>query len=170
MIVGKFKIPNDLDLYKTLTCGQAFRWGLYENGNFKYAKLDKDGFIYGIVYGNFLGLKQEKNYLFYKSSSQMFYIPQLRTYLNINDFLNFYFKFDKDITELYKIMEKDEILKNALIHRGIRILRQEPFETAITFIFPDSCFNSCHIFENSNFTISSNDLILPSIALDNSIM
>ena len=142
MIEGKFKIPNDLDLYKTLTCGQAFRWGLYENENFKYAKLDKDGFIYGIVYGNFLGLKQEKNYLFYKSSSQMFYIPQLRTYLNINDFLNFYFKFDKDITELYKIMEKDEILKNALIHRGIRILRQEPFETAITFIF--SAQNTVH--------------------------
>ncbi|MCS7244680.1 MAG: hypothetical protein N2504_00020 [candidate division WOR-3 bacterium] len=162
MVQGKFKILDDLDLYKTLTCGQAFRWGLYRDGKFSYAKLDGEGFIWSIVYNNFLALKQEKDYIYYKSSSDKFYIPQIGKTLNIEEFLHFYFKFDKNITELYRIMEKDRILKDALIHRGIRILRQEPFETTITFIF--SAQNTVYNIAKSVYLLSkkySKDLIFP---------
>lgn len=162
MVYGKFKVLDDLDLYKTLTCGQAFRWGLYKDGKFSYAKLDSDGFIYGIVYNNFLALKQEKEYIYYKSSSDKFYIPQIGKTLNIEEFLHFYFKFDKDITELYRIMEKDKVLKDALVNRGIRILRQEPFETSITFIF--SAQNTIYNIAKSVYLLSkkySKDLVFP---------
>jgi len=92
----------------------------------------------------------------------MFYIPQINKHLKIEDFLHFYFKFDKDITELYRIMEKDEILKDALIYRGIRILRQEPFETAITFIF--SAQNTVYNISKCVYLLSkkfSESLIFP---------
>jgi N-glycosylase/DNA lyase len=162
MVEGKFKIPNDLNLYTTLTCGQAFRWGLYEEGNFKYAKLDKDGFIWAILYNNFLGLKQEKDNLYYKALSEYFYIPQIKKTLKIDEFLNFYFKFDKDIYQLYKIMEKDKVLKYALSYRGIRILRQEPFEISITFLF--SAQNTVHNISKCVYLISkkfSKELYFP---------
>ncbi len=162
MIEGKFKIPNDLNLYTTLTCGQAFRWGVYENANFRYAKLDRDGFIWAVLYNNFLGLKQEKDYLYYKCKYENFYIPQLKTDLKVEEFLHFYFKFDKDINELYRIMERDNVLREALKYRGIRILRQEPFETAITFIF--STQNTVYNISKCVYLLSkkfSNELNFP---------
>jgi N-glycosylase/DNA lyase len=153
MFEGKFKIScSDLNLYITLTCGQTFRWGLYENGEFKYAKTDRDGFIWGIVYDNLLGLKQEGDYLFYKALRDKFYIPQMNDMMNIENFIYFYFKFDKNTDELYRIMEKDKVLSKALDYRGIRILRQEPFETAVTFIF--SAQNTVHNISKCVFLLS----------------
>ncbi len=162
MVEGKFKILDDLNLYATLTCGQAFRWGVYENQEFKYAKLDKDGFIWGVVYNNILGLKQEGEVIYYKAKSRNFYIPQLSKTLDIEDFLNFYFKFDRKITNLYRIMEKDNVLKYALNYRGIRILRQEPFEISITFLFSPQ--NTVYNIAKCVFLISkkfSNDFYFP---------
>lgn len=109
-----FYIENDcLSLKQTLESGQCFRW-----------RAEDEGVYRGVSGGRLLRVRQE---------------PCGVTLLDISEedkeyWLN-YFDFSTDYNAVIKQFSADEILKKASEeNRGVRILRQEPFETLISFI------------------------------------
>lgn len=106
-------ICDDFDLAETLDCGQAFRWKKEDNG-FKGFALDKPLYI-----------EQNGNEFTLKDVSE-------------DDFLSFwkdYFDLDTDYASLKKLYSDDKTLKSACEYaKGIRLLRQDTWETLISFI------------------------------------
>lgn len=103
---------KDFDAALTLDCGQAFRWK------------ERDGGFSGIAFKKHLFLKQEgETVTLFNTTPEEF-----------ENIWRRYFDFDRDygkITEGYT----DEYLKVACsAYPGIRILRQEPWETVCSFI------------------------------------
>ena len=109
-----FYIKTDcLDLRQTLESGQCFRW-----------KMGEDGVYRGISGSRPLSVRQEEEGI---------------TLLDIaeedKDYWLSYFDFSTDYNAVIAQFSADEILKKASEeNRGVRILRQEPFETLISFI------------------------------------
>lgn len=109
-----FFIKNsNFNLQKTLFCGQAFRWR------------DEGGGIYsGISGARRLKIRQEADGV---------------TFLGVNErdipYWHGYFDVGTDYSELEARFSEDETLKKACEYaHGLRVLRQEPFETLISFI------------------------------------
>lgn len=104
---------DHFDLRQTFFCGQCFRWRESENGGFS-----------GIVNGKRYTLAQSKNGATVHNVS--------------NDdvpFLKNYFDLETDYGAIAARFSSDKTLKAATeCSGGIRILRQEPFETLISFI------------------------------------
>ncbi len=102
----------DLDL--TLHCGQAFRWEKNENG-----------WHHGVAFGKVLDIGQTGQGLLLSGTS-------------ITDFEQIwrsYFDLDRDYAQLCSRFCTDAGLKTAVEQfPGIRILRQEPWETLCSFI------------------------------------
>lgn len=107
-------LKNDcFDIKQTFLCGQCFRWKETENGTFT-----------GIAYGKRLTLTQTENGIEISGISE-----------NELPFWRSYFDLDSDYSAYIKRFSADETLKRACARSsGIRILRQEPFETLISFI------------------------------------
>ena len=109
-----FYIENDcLNLKQTLESGQCFRWKREEGDVYR-----------GVSDGRLLRIRQE---------------PYGVTLLDISEedkeYWLGYFDFSTDYNAVIKQFSEDEILKKASEeNRGVRILRQEPFETLISFI------------------------------------
>lgn len=106
--VRNFELPHIFD------CGQCFRWNIQENGNY-----------IGVAYGKVIEIeKKGEDVLIYNASE--------------DDFTNIwaeYFDLYRDYASIKKGLQKDELLLEAVqFGKGIRILRQEPFETTISFI------------------------------------
>lgn len=102
-----------LDLEKTLLCGQAFRW----------KKLDEITFE-GIAGKNYLKISQADD-------------GAILHNINASDipFWENYFDTGTDYPKVLKQISKDKVMKKAIKnHGGIRLLRQDPFETLISFI------------------------------------
>lgn len=104
--------PN-FDIKQTFLCGQCFRWAECENGDFE-----------GIAGGRYLKARQTDNGV---------------ELLNIDEkdvpFWENYFDMSTDYAAVIKQLSADKILCEAAKNAsGIRILRQEPFETLISFI------------------------------------
>ncbi len=137
MTEGRLRIEVPFDFYLTVTSGQSFRWGLYdEKGNFKYAGVDKRGFMYAPLYGIVLGIKQDDSYLLYKASSSRVWVPHRRKYMGIEEFIRFYFSLDAPVEEIEALLkDKPDVRRAYRRYRGVRIMRQEAGETLITFIF-----------------------------------
>ena len=54
---------------------------------------------------------------------------------SLNNNIEKFFRFDDNIEEIFQSISKDKIVKNALKRfRGLRLLRQDPFQCYITFI------------------------------------
>ncbi len=106
---------NSFDLRQTLDCGQAFRFSCDESGMWK-----------GVVFGKVLRLyKSGDEIVLQNVSKQEFY-----------DKFYSYFTFDLDYTNIKKIFSSDSRLKTACeLSGGVRLLRQEKFETVCSFIF-----------------------------------
>lgn len=107
----KFKIKN-FSLYNSLSCGQCFR----------FKQIEKNGFlVFFKTYSAYV--KQQKDTIFfYNSNCEEFLWKQyFNYYVNYSELLN---NFKGDL-----ILEK---LINCCF--GIRILKQDPFETLISFI------------------------------------
>lgn len=114
---GGVKIDGieSLDLAQTLDCGQSFRWVEQADGSFK-----------GVAFGKCVNVRLEGESLFIYNA-------------NKSEFENIwynYFDFGTDYTEIReKISKIHPVLAQAASYApGIRILRQEPFETLCTFI------------------------------------
>lgn len=108
----KIKLKNiDFDLKQTFECGQCFRWKYSEDGSFS-----------AIVSGKRVTARQTGGDIIIESS-------------HTRRFLERYFDLDTDYGEFKKRFSADPTLKAACERSpGIRILRQEPFETLISFI------------------------------------
>lgn len=102
-----------LDLEKTLLCGQAFRWKKVDEGVFE-----------GIAGKNYLKITQAENGAVLHNINE-----------NEIQFWENYFDTSTDYPKVLKRLSKDKIMKKAIEkHGGIRLLRQDPFETLISFI------------------------------------
>lgn len=109
------KVDN-FDLAKTLECGQCFRWHM--NGNGSYT---------GVVQGRRITAFQKGDELILDAASQAevekVWVP--------------YFDLDRDYAAMNEqILQQAPWMKKAVdLGTGIHILKQDPWETAITFIF-----------------------------------
>lgn len=100
-----------LDLKQTLFCGQCFR----------FVQADKN-FFEGFAENKFVRLRQKENGIEIEAPEED--IPYWENYFDL----------DLDYIELKKSFCLDETLKAACNGRKIRVLRQAPFETLISFI------------------------------------
>ena len=103
----------DFDLAQTLDCGQAFRWQECENG---YS---------GFAGDRFLRVSQVGDVFTFHDTSE-------------GDFLGFwaeYFDLYTDYSALKEQFSKDATMREACEYaKGIRLLRQDPWEALISFI------------------------------------
>lgn len=100
---------SPFDLKDTFECGQCFRWN--EN---------PDGSYTGVAFGKGLNIKKEGNNVVLSDSSPVW---------------NDYFDIDTDYNNIMKELCVDDIMIEATNKSsGIRILKQDFFETVISFI------------------------------------
>lgn len=111
-----FKIFNvtDFDLTHIFECGQCFRWDKTDDGSYT-----------GVAHGRVINLSYAENTLTIKNTSKE----------DFNAIWKHYFDFERDYSEIKKILSKDVVLKNAIdFGGGIRILNQDLWECIISFI------------------------------------
>lgn len=113
MIKEYFIETDTLNLLQTLEGGQAFRW-----------RHDDNGIFTGVVGSRMLQVRQEENGVTFLNLPE----EDLAFWLN-------YFDTETDYAEIIIRFSEDKTLKLAAKeNRGLRILRQDPFETLISFI------------------------------------
>ncbi|MDF2615484.1 MAG: hypothetical protein K0Q47_139 [Sedimentibacter sp.] len=104
---------NNFSLKDTFECGQCFRW-----------KLISENLYHGIAYGKPLIIEQKDDFI--------------RLYTSGNEFRKFwkdYFDLDRDYNNIRKKIQYDKFLKKASHYgKGIKILKQEPWEVLCSFI------------------------------------
>lgn len=103
---------NCLELSRTLFCGQCFRF-----------TDDGGGHFHGFAGDRYIELRQERDGV---------------TLLNVREqdiqFWLDYFDAELDYDAILSEFSRDETLRSACRQGGIRVLRQQPFETLISFI------------------------------------
>ena len=113
---GSKKILIDdcnISLEDTFDCGQCFRW-----------TFDGEGWV-GVVGTRAVRCVQQENGFIIENS----------TVEEVENFWKIYFDLDRDYTEAIRGFEDDKYLSAAAeFGKGIRILRQDPLETIISFI------------------------------------
>lgn len=103
-----------IDLDKTFDCGQAFRFEKNENGSFE-----------GVALGKYLKIKQQDQKLYFYNTSEE----------DFNTIWKTYFDLETDYDEIKRSFNCDNHLELAAdFAKGIRILKQDPFEALISFI------------------------------------
>lgn len=113
----KYKSGINLDL--TLSCGQCFRWKR-ENGVWR-----------GIVKGHAAEVYRDGEYVVFENVSHE----------TFDSVFYDYFDFGRDYGKIEKIISEDENVQNSVEKNGnLRILRQETFETLVSFII-SACNN-----------------------------
>lgn len=113
MVIDYFLKTDTLNLLQTLEGGQAFRWSHDENNVFS-----------GIAGGKPLKIRQETDGVTFLGVDE----EDLPLWLG-------YFDAETDYNAIIERFSADKVLKLAAgENRGLRILRQEPFETLISFI------------------------------------
>lgn len=118
---------RELNLSKVLICGQAFRW----RANAAHQISSKDS-SNPTIWSSTLGshvifVKQTPDKLFYTS-----YPPNP----TIHDLVTDYFQLEVKLTDLYDTWVKSDanFQSKSGMFEGVRMLRQDPFETLISFI------------------------------------
>ena len=106
---------RDFDLTKTLESGQCFRWERQVDGG--YVGVVRERYVYAFQQGNSLFLEPV-------------------TQRDLDNLWMSYFDLEKDYEAVNRLIKRQAPwMKEALdFGRGIRILRQEPWETVISFI------------------------------------
>ena len=106
---------KDFHLDHIFDCGQCFRW-----------KKEEDGSYTGIAYGKVINV----NYIDWQI------ILDNTTLDDFNTIWKSYFDLDRDYYEIKRVLtENDEIMVRAIsFGQGMRIVRQEKWETVISFI------------------------------------
>lgn len=108
-------IEQPLDLSNTLTSGQAFRW-----------RPDGEWFE-GVVFANIVRLRRRPGGIELRCApdDEALIAPLLGDYLGLRD----------DLEAIYASIATDDLIKAAIArYRGMRVLRQEPWECLISFI------------------------------------
>ena len=115
-------VGSDLpDLDKTFDCGQCFRFEKVNNSRHQ----SEWG---GVAFGRYVSFAREEDKLYVYNSTQKEFEGLWRGYLDLD---TDYLAIDRDILS----RSDSEALKNAVAYgHGIRLLRQEPWETVCSFI------------------------------------
>lgn len=112
------------DLEKTFECGQCFRW-----------KRQDDGSYTGIAMGKVVNVRYAPG----PEAGGCRGISFILGNSTIRDFIDIwydYFDLGRDYDKVIESISRDSIMKEAAsFGRGIRLLRQDIWETAISFIF-----------------------------------
>jgi len=104
---------NDFSLKATLESGQAFRWQLIGE------------WYYGFINGHIVRVRQVDNQLHYESPDKALTQQQLR----------YYFALDLPLKEILRSIDVDMQIHQAVTaYPGLRIMRQETWETLASFI------------------------------------
>ena len=104
---------KDFSLQASLTSGQTFRWK------------EHHGWFYGFIGSSVLKVRQEEDRLLYESSDLT---------LNPNR-IRHYFALDLNLSEILSSIDVDMQIHHAVArHRGLRVLRQDAWETLASFI------------------------------------
>lgn len=114
----KFKInrPQNFDLTQIFNCGQCFRFNKHPEKTNTYC---------GVAFDKYLEISQDDSYIIFNDVTQEEYNGIWRNYLDI----------DRDYQLLIDSFNDDKILYEAsCFSSGIRILRQDPWETLCSFI------------------------------------
>lgn len=116
-MVGNDTVIEGIDCFSipdTLDCGQAFRW-----------QEDDGGHWHGIASGRHLEIYNENGLIVLKNTSQS----------DFESFWREYFDIDRNYSEIVSKISSNATLKKASeVGSGIRILKQEPWETLCSFI------------------------------------
>jgi len=109
------KNKKDFNSKHVFDCGQCFRWNLQENGNY-----------IGIFGKTVIEVIETENEVIFKGVSNKNFEEEVTKYFNLN----------VDYTQIKENLSKiDEHLKTSIEYgNGIRILKQDLFETIISFI------------------------------------
>ena len=118
MVKGLREIRLDLlttpfNLNYTLTCGQTFRWERHNN------------WWHGVTRETLVKIRQRDDLLQFQT------FPE-----NVGDiFIWSYFRLDDDLPHIYSRIEKDRHIRKAVKKfRGLRLMRQDPWECLISYI------------------------------------
>ena len=109
----------DFDLKHIFECGQCFRWDLQNDGSYL-----------GIAFGKALKINcpSPGTLVLYETSPEDFH-----------SIWKHYFDFERDYGRIKAVLSQDPIMKQAVgCGHGIRILRQELWETVVSFIISSS--------------------------------
>ena len=106
---------NSFNLKHIFECGQCFRWNK-----------EVDGSYIGVIGNNVLNVREENNKIIFEGMCED----------NINDLVTKYFNLNMDYEKIKQDLSKvDEYLKTSIkFGSGIRILKQDLWETIISFI------------------------------------
>ena len=109
-----FVTEKECSLALTLDCGQSFRFAPVDGNTFE-----------GIAHGRILKMRQEANAIRFFDMSEAEFSSVFAPYFDI----------DTDYTALKDAFSSDETLKKAIAcTEGIRVLKQDGFETLISFL------------------------------------
>lgn len=105
--------PEDFDAGKIFECGQCFRWNKTDDGSW-----------IGIARGKVLRLMEDGGMIYFTCPEDEFF-----------DIWVPYFDFERDYSAIRRRISTDPFLSQAAeFGKGIRILRQDPWETLCSFI------------------------------------
>ena len=105
--------PDCFSIAATLDCGQAFRWEEIVNGVWE-----------GIANDRYLKIEQNDNELILHNVSEK----------DFYEFWEDYFDLKRDYNAIISKIENEKLKTAAEYGKGIRILRQDPWETLCSFI------------------------------------
>ncbi len=109
-----------LDLGLTLKAGQAFRWRK-EKGS--------DGWWNGVISGQLVRIRQQEG----DGDLEFECAPGPEGY--VGELLHRYFRLDDPIAEIYQSISRNERMAELVDrYRGLRLLRQEPWECLVSYI------------------------------------
>jgi len=104
---------SPFDLERTLRCGQVFRWK------------KSDAWWYGVVGKKVIKARQIGDTLEFQV-----FPPSENT-----EFIANYFRLDDDLPLILSNIEKDQHIRKAILHsRGLRLIRQKPWECLISYV------------------------------------
>ena len=126
----RLAINQPFDLETSLMMGQAFRWhqldaGFYPDGS------DERPWFSGVLGDNLIHIRQTEDGVEYRSGG-----PNGATDADLNDLLSRYFRLDDDIEAIYAYLcERDPRMEKLVEnYRGMRLLRQDPWECLVSYI------------------------------------
>ncbi len=109
MATLRLRDDQPLDLSLSLSCGQAFRWE------------KREGWWEGVVGESLWRVRQEGDRILYSGTKA----PALRNYLALGE----------DLPAILASVDRDPVMHRSIeACRGLRILRQDPWEILISFI------------------------------------
>ena len=109
------EMPNSFEPKHIFECGQCFRWNV-----------EVDGSYTGIFKNNVVNVKKEENNIIFRGICKNDIEAECREYFDL----------DTDYTEIKNILSNvdDNLKKSIQYGEGIRILKQDLWETIISFI------------------------------------